>query len=466
LITPLDIKSRKMILHNMLGSLSKKQWQLRVWLLVSIGLLHGIPATQASGVDLFSYQESDVSHIFGHSESSVTGVYQIQFNRQASSVEVGRVMNAALPDNNTIAITVAKKEHLDNGDVQISGSYANDGWMIMTIGKDSAYANFSNTEHSFSLNDDPRTTSFLIDNRTSNAYQVDLQDDFIIPPHILKNGRSPNLLGDRVSQANTNRESCKNSFIGFMALYSPEFGNGFANPVTRINQMLGFTNAAYKRSGIKIELKLVHARQVGFENKESTGNLLNLVTAGREVFSNVPSLRTTYGADLVAVLPFSSGGLVRGRGWINGDSRNYGYSVSQFAIWGSDSVFAHEIGHNMGSGHERISSNPSHNSPCNTSYTFTNYACGHGNASHPDNWGTIMSYLNDGVIGYKFSNPNLNCLGAPCGIPAGQANAADNASAFNISREFVANFYKQGPQAPACDAPTFMPPVVDLIISD
>lgn len=136
----------------------------------------------------------------------------------------------------------------------------------------------------------------------------------------------------------------------------------------------------------------------------------------------------------MAVLPFLSGGSVSGIAWVNGDLEQYAYSVTQFAVWGSDSVFAHELGHNLGSGHERISANLSQSSPCSGGYT--GYSCGHGNGSE----GTIMSYLIDAAWNSVYSNPDLDCSGEPCGIPSVQSNSADNRTSFNITGPLIESF--------------------------
>jgi hypothetical protein len=200
--------------------------------------------------------------------------------------------------------------------------------------------------------------------------------------------------------------------------------------------MIAFTNDAYVRSGINIELKLAHARQVNFNNAENPGTLLSQSRQGTGSFSNVHAIRDQYYADMVAVLPFKSSGGISGIAYVNGNNQAVAYSVSQFAVWGSDSLFAHEIGHNLGSGHERISANSSQPSPCTGGYT--GYACGHGNGSGKQ--GTIMSYLNDRAWGFVFSNPQLDCNGEPCGIANGQTNAADNKTSFNITGPLIEVF--------------------------
>lgn len=104
-----------------------------------------------------------------------------------------------------------------------------------------------------------------------------------------------------------------------------------------------------------------------------------------------------------------------GLSWLNGFNGQamnaaYGFSVigdgndaGGSLYYCPDSSLAHELGHAMGSDHDRA------HSVAQGAYP---YAYGHGVEGV---FGTIMSYINPRVG--KFSNPNINCLGnQPCGI--------------------------------------------------
>ena len=87
-----------------------------------------------------------------------------------------------------------------------------------------------------------------------------------------------------------------------------------------------------------------------------------------------------------------------------------------------DFALAHELGHTMGSQHDRA------NATFQGAYP---YSYGYGSSGM---FGTIMSYINPRVG--KFSNPNISCSGSPCGI----ADSADNARSLNNTRATVASF--------------------------
>jgi hypothetical protein len=365
-------------------------------------------------------------------DQPIAAARSISINRKIIAFEVGQHFLFPLSNGETIEIAVTSVSTLQNGDTLLKGSFANDGLAIITFGANATFANISSAEHSYAISLDENQGPLLIDNKLINL-EIDKSNDMVYPPDFepMSHLREPAKTSSNIPTAEMNSGK---SEVSVLFIYSNEFASGFTNPVTRINQMIAFSNAAYDRSGINIELKFAHAQQVNFNNAESTGTLLSQSRQGSGSFSNVHALRDQYYADMVAVLPFKSSGGIGGIAYVNGNNQSYAYSVSQFATWGSDSLFAHEIGHNLGSGHERVSANNSQPDPCTGGYT--GYACGHGNGSQ----GTIMSYLNDRAWSYVFSNPQLDCNGEPCGIANGQANAADNKTSFNITGPLIEIF--------------------------
>jgi hypothetical protein len=381
----------------------------------------------------FSVPPQNLSSQFKTGQA-VAATRSININKKVASMAAGQIFIFPLPDGNSIEITVASVSTLQNGDTLLKGSFGanGNGSAIITFGVNATFANISSAEHSYSISLDENQNTLLINNALINL-EIDKSNDMVYPPDF-----EPMSHTREAVQTPSNKRTAKMnsglSEVTLLFIYSNEFANGFTNPVTRINQMIAFTNDAYMRSGINIELKLAHARKINFNNSENIGTLLSQARLGTGSFSTVHSLRDQYYADMVAVLPFRSGGSIGGVAYVNGNSQSYAYSVSQFAPYGSDSLFAHEIGHNLGSGHERISANSSQPDPCGGGYT--GYACGHGNGSE----GTIMSYLNDRAWDFVFSNPGLDCDGEPCGIAQGSPNAADNKTSFNITGPLIEVF--------------------------
>lgn len=392
-------------------------------------------AQQNSEQVLFSFSEAPLK-INGQisAKNSVSAVNAIEINKNITELSIGDQFKLPLPDGKFLEIKLNKKMSLSNGDIQFIGTFGGslNGSAVLTFGEKATFANISSPYHNYSIGIDENQTTFLVNNRFSSL-KFNEGDDAMYPPDFqpmshLK-GLNQKKTDDQIVATKTG-----DSVVTLLAIYSQEFANGFGSPTTRINQMIAFTNDAYTRSGVNIELQLAHAEQVNFNNSANTGTLLDESRRGINDFSTVHALRDQHYADLVAVLPYSSSNGISGIAYISGNSPNFAYSVSQFASFGSDALFAHEIGHNLGSGHERISANSSQQDPCTGGYT--GYSCGHGNGEE----GTIMSYLNDSAWNFVFSNPDLDCEGEPCGIAEGSANPADNRTSFNITGPLVAEF--------------------------
>lgn len=362
-------------------------------------------------------------------------IHPIEVNSNARNITVDSTILFPLPDRPGLQLHVTETRTLANGDRQIVARFDKTGVAIITFGKNSVFANIDSNEHHFTLSVDANQRPVLINSKLHSS-EIDLRDDMRHPTEI----HSPQSFQSQTSGGQQATAIClgpngKNE-ITLLAIYSNEFAIGFADPVTRINQAIAFTNAAYDRSGINIELTLSHAEQIAFDNSASTGTLLTAVTDGTGSFSGVAALRDQHFSDMVAVLPYRSSGGIAGIAWVSRNRPDLAFSISQFASFSSGSLFAHELGHNLGSGHEWPAANPMANPNNRCTGGVTGYACGHGNGSQ----GTIMSYLNDSAWSFVFSNPQLSCLGEPCGVSSGQANPADNRRSFNLTGPEISNF--------------------------
>ncbi|MEM7359698.1 MAG: M12 family metallo-peptidase [Pseudomonadota bacterium] len=361
--------------------------------------------------------------------------WQIDLNPKLKSLVTGGSLRVPLPSGGALDMSITSSKTLNNGDVQIIGEFVGGGRALLTINDRASFGSIISDSHNLLLGWDSAQGQFLVDRASMTDRNLNLDADFRVPV-----GFEAKKLSNSITAPTAAEQAILNSGgktrIDLLVVYSREFGSIFGSPLTRINQLVGFSNDAFDRSGILIQLNLVSAVELPFDNSRGGGAILTDATASRGDFSDLAALRDQFGADLVAVLPASSGSSASGVAWISGDDPDSAFSVTRLSPRCCDSVFTHEIGHNLGSGHEHQSANPSQSSPCR--FSFTGYSCGHGNSAA--GWGTIMSYLNDRAIGYKFSNLDSTCLGQPCGIAQGNPNAADNRTSFNISRSLVANF--------------------------
>jgi hypothetical protein len=406
--------------------------------LVTLLVFSGTASAQAdSSPSLFSFSTRAVASKMVAS-GAVQRVQPIEINRQISALKKGDSLRIPMPEGEPMALEIYRTAVAPNGDRQLWGRNKDTNeWLTITFGKQQVYASFGGKKSFYSIGWDQSSGTVLIDSKDALG-SIDLGDDMVIPPPEYRSQRPASVTGRSTTGAMS-----EVARIRVLGVYSDEFATGFPDPVSRINDAIAFTNAAYDRSGINIELELAYGYQLGFNNNSSTLPLLEQAQQGEGVFSDVETLRSKYYADMVAVLPYRASGGIAGIAYIGGRNRFIAYSVSQFAAWGGGNrIFAHEIGHNLGSGHERTSANPNQGSPCDNQYTFEDYACGHGNRSLGNSGhGTIMSYMDDAPWNTVFSNPDLDCNGEPCGVPAGQTNQADNRRAFNESGPITEAFF-------------------------
>lgn len=204
----------------------------------------------------------------------------------------------------------------------------------------------------------------------------------------------------------------------------------------RIRNIVELANQAYIDSNIKLKIRMVHSVAIDYSDFTTNNDALSDLTYGLGAFAQVEALRQQYGADLVSLVrPFNYASQKNcGIAWVNGYnstpfSRDYAYSVvsdgSSGGFFCPDYSFAHELGHNMGSVHDRGNTNVVGAYP---------YSYGYGESGR---FGTVMSYFmpESGV----FSNPSLNCSGQACGVDENQTGqSANNALSLNNTRERVA----------------------------
>ncbi len=251
---------------------------------------------------------------------------------------------------------------------------------------------------------------------------------------------------------------------------------------TRLAFLVTRANTSYADSGIAITLRLVNFTVVNYADDANDNRALGSITpsctssscsAGFDpaVFGGIEAIRTQYGADLVAFLRNGASFGGSGLAYVPGPSNAaFMYSTVQGCVLGCESVFIHEVGHNMGNKHDRATSswqgggtpNPS---PGTFSYSFGYAFCKSGAlscdptlpstaggcSSQPEcstndasNFRDIMAYFHGTAQQtYKFSNPNVTCMSTaqnndgiarPCGVGESAANSANTALSMNNNR--------------------------------
>ncbi|MES2356182.1 MAG: M12 family metallo-peptidase [Pseudomonadota bacterium] len=238
--------------------------------------------------------------------------------------------------------------------------------------------------------------------------------------------------------------------IDLLVLYTPglvaRLGEGFQ---THIDQLVALSNQAYRDSGVAITVRVVGRELIQYTDTNSNSTALSALASGTgAAFSKVPSLRQKYGADLVTLIrPFNVNSQFScGVGYVGGfngqpmrNSSAYAYSVISDGTdpggryYCTDYTLVHELGHNMGSMHDRATVASQGGGIGAYPYSF-----GYGVANV---FGTIMSYISPRIG--KFSNPlDTKCAGIyACGISEkNAATSANNTLSLNNTRAAVAAF--------------------------
>ncbi|MBK9129023.1 MAG: right-handed parallel beta-helix repeat-containing protein [Phycisphaerales bacterium] len=211
---------------------------------------------------------------------------------------------------------------------------------------------------------------------------------------------------------------------------------GTAAILAQINLAVADANAAFARSEIPTQLRLVHTAEVSYAETgvwQTDGP--RLVSPDDGNLDEVHPLRDAVGADCVSlwVASLNAGGI----GYFPHPSLE-GIGASGFSMLRLDHAplltFAHEIGHNLFCAHDR----PNAPDPPYAEYAF-------GYVEPLGAWRDIMATTPATTIPY-FANPNVFWPGpdppnpGPIGVPVGMPDPSDIALTIQDTRVFVANF--------------------------
>ncbi len=218
---------------------------------------------------------------------------------------------------------------------------------------------------------------------------------------------------------------------------------------TRINQLFTTANAAYASSESAVVIRRVGAVQIkDYSDTATTKDVaLTDINNNTGVFADVEDVRASAGADMVALLRNVNDGGIAYIGQVNNvgvgpeswNNPRFMYSVTgvcNFGGTGCDSVFVHELGHNMGLQHDRA--NAGTNTFGTRPYSF-GWKINANNTAR--DFRTIMSYAPPSGRVLVFSNPNLFICNPSGWAPpdaCGNVNAEDNARVLNENRFMLA----------------------------
>lgn len=421
-----------------------------------IGLLLFLTASFASASDYELlietplFQQSNAQHKSTENDTGNSNT-KVTVNSDIQNADVGD----SISFNNqgkTYQITIEKKVTHSNRDTSLIGYIdSSENRVIITKGSKGSNAIINTADGLFKIEIKNNEEHLLTPDQLKNYIAAGNENDGIIPD-ITRTANTQNDNDNERSFPTANSAPVGVATIDIMVLYTPELVSslGSVSAVeSRINQLISITNTSYTDSEMSMELSLVHSEEIDADNDSASGTILPQIKNGSGVFSNVDALRTSKGADLVVLmrdfkqLHNGSCGVAyilgnAATGTMPNSDKAYGYSIVQngdYTIGNSiyfcsDYSLAHEVGHNFGFAHDRDHAG---------SGGVFDYSYGHDDGSGSETFATIMSY--DRPQTGKFSNPDIDCSGSPCGIIEGQSDSANNAKSGNEVRFELAGFY-------------------------
>lgn len=441
-----------------------------IYFLLSVFITEQCYATDDT-FELFSFESSTFNKTSGVAlySGNTTGRYPINISPHLQSLKVGSNLTIPLPDGSVFQTQVQSIESLAG-----SGHYAtfkgrNGSMLTLSYNSRNVFGIIELNNSIYDITTVQGEGIFLEDRRHPTRKRRNLANDFIHYDETkIKKKVSRESLKLQQSTLSVTRQS-SNGVIDILVLYDAGFKAKYQSASElRLTSFFKDVTTMFNNSGVPLTLNIVGIEFIN-SNLDTTRESLLKMADSVAPFQAVSNLRTSLKADLVALIGVGftdASGLAFQMDPTGMYQENTGFSVSDDDV----TTIAHEIGHNLGSGHARTSVDLSgEGGGCEDNVGFA-YSCGHGGPENPQNpmsgfdWGTLMTYHQVSTL--VFSNPDLNTCNNgknACGVRIGSPDAADNRTAFNQSRLIVSEYF---PGTSGTSRKFTPAPILLLLLSD
>lgn len=439
---------------------------LRLLIVPLVLLLYGglaLSGGRAWAIDLLTYGDTGIAPAAPAAEAVSRVVrYRVSFNSDAAfKMQPGEPARVLLGNDEFDVVLDRIERHRSGnetwiGHVVVSGA-GKDYRVLLTRSEQGVSGRFETPQGLFKL-ESSRQGTWLIDVKRSGLVERgSAGDDARVPPPPPPAPESRGRPETSKAEASVGGEVP----IDLLVVYTPgmlDLHGSEAAVRAEVDRLIAYANQTYQDSAVNIRLRLTDVRQVPYPDKGANSYALTALTDGWAGVEAVGQWRDELAADLVTLIrPYddmSHGGC--GIAWLAEDPRNpadwnarYGYSVVSnmpLSLIGSgvycmDRTLVHELGHNMGANHDRATLGV----PSGAGGEAYPYAFGHGVDAA---FYTIMAYgsfFSGAEPVGKFSNPNILCMGQPCGVAVSEPAAAYNALVLANASAAVSS-YRSSPE--------------------